>query len=405
VSDDITPQLSAALASVVPHRAIAILAGACARSPMLAHGDPEVAPRITTADLAQLAATVPVGDAWQGSAPIAGARRPIVAAAAAAAGTGSLLVIVRSGDAPLDASAMSVVKGIWGLLAANLDQRLEEAEPGDLAASRHAASERARVAAQLADAYGATLSALLGTLRARDLDDGAARRAATDLAAAALVDLRASSERERQLSDEPAEQAFALLRDELRPLVRYGSTEIELAGVGRNGSSDATLPSTVAQAARAIVRGAVLTMLEQDGVRRIRVGWELDGDLRISVRDDGPGVLVREGLAVHGLADRAQALDGELALDSVPGWGTHLQARLPLGPARAAPPAGMLAALNPRELEVLEHLARGRRNRQIAGDLSISENTVKFHVANVLSKLDAGSRGEAGAIARDAGVS
>ncbi len=398
MTQDSTPELSAALEAVVPHRAVAILAGACARSPMLAHG--ELAARIKTADLAQVAATVPVGETWQGSAPIAGERRPIVAAAAATAGTGALLVIVRSDDAPLDASAMSLVKGIWALVAAGLGQRLEDAEPGDLAASRQAASERARVTTELADAHGATLSALLGTLRARDLDDGAARRAAIDLAASALVELRVASERERELSDEPAEQAFALLRDELRPLVRYGSTEIELAGP----EGAASLPSAVAQAARAIVRGAVLTMLEQDGVGRIRVGWELDGDLRISVRDDGPGALAREGLAVHGLAERAQALDGELVLDSVPGWGTHVQARLPLGPSAQAPAAGPLAALNPRELEVLEHLGRGRRNREIAEDLSISENTVKFHVANILSKLEAGSRGEAAAIARGAGI-
>jgi DNA-binding CsgD family transcriptional regulator/signal transduction histidine kinase len=400
VSDDVTPQISAALAGAVPHRAVAVLAGACARSPMLVHGEAGIASRIKTGELAQLAATVPVGEAWQGSAPIAGERRPVVAAAAVAAGTGSLLVLVRDSEAPLGESALSLVSNVWAIVAAALDQRLEDAEPTDLAASRHAASERARVAADLSGAHAATLSALLGTLRARDLDDGAARRAAIDLAAAALVALRAAGERERELTDEPVEQAFALLRDELRPLVRYGSTEIELAGP-EDGRS---LPSPVAQAARAIVRGAVLTMLEQAGVSRIRVGWELGEDLRVSVRDDGPGELAPQGLAVHGLADRARALDGELEVDSVPGWGTHVQARLPLGPAQAAPPAGKLAALNPREREVLEHLARGRRNRQIAEELQISENTVKFHVANVLSKLGAGSRGEAGAIARDAGL-
>jgi DNA-binding CsgD family transcriptional regulator len=401
VSDELTQHLSTALAEVVPHRAVAILAGACARSPMLVWGDPELTARITTGDVAQLAATVPVGETWQGIAPLAGDRRPVVAAASVAGGTGSLLVLIRADDAPLGADRLRMVKTIWTFVAATLDHRLNDAEPGDLAASRHAASERVRVTAELADAYGATLSALLGTLRARDLDDGAARRAATDLAAAALVELRAASERQRELTDEPAEHAFALLREELRPLVRYGTTEIELAGPDESGMM---LPSPVAQAARAIVRGAVLTMLEQEDVRRIRVSWELGEDLRVSVRDDGPGELAKAGLAVHGLSDRARALDGELELDSVPGWGTHVQARLPLGPALATPPAGPLAALNPRELEVLEHLARGRRNRQIAEELQISENTVKFHVANVLSKLDAGSRGEAGAIARDAGL-
>ena len=47
---------------------------------------------------------------------------------------------------------------------------------------------------------------------------------------------------------------------------------------------------------------------------------------------------------------------------------------------------------------------RGRRNRQVSETLGISENTVKFHVANVLSKLGVSSRGEAAAIARDAGL-
>jgi DNA-binding CsgD family transcriptional regulator len=98
-------------------------------------------------------------------------------------------------------------------------------------------------------------------------------------------------------------------------------------------------------------------------------------------------------------------VDGEVTVESVPGWGSHVQARLPLGYERErAAPAGPLDALNPRELEVLGQLARGRRNRQIAATLGISENTVKFHVANVLAKLGVSSRGEAAAIARDAGV-
>jgi DNA-binding NarL/FixJ family response regulator len=51
--------------------------------------------------------------------------------------------------------------------------------------------------------------------------------------------------------------------------------------------------------------------------------------------------------------------------------------------------------LSPRELEVLKLMIRGKRNREIATDLAISEGTVKIHVSNVLSKLGVTDRTEA----------
>lgn len=59
-------------------------------------------------------------------------------------------------------------------------------------------------------------------------------------------------------------------------------------------------------------------------------------------------------------------------------------------------------SLTPRELEVLQLMARGLTNRQIARRLEISEHTVKFHAGAVLGKLNARSRTEA--VARAIGV-
>lgn len=52
-------------------------------------------------------------------------------------------------------------------------------------------------------------------------------------------------------------------------------------------------------------------------------------------------------------------------------------------------------ALTPREIEVLSLIAEGLGNKEIAWRLSISEHTVKFHVASIFSKLDAATRTEA----------
>ena len=51
--------------------------------------------------------------------------------------------------------------------------------------------------------------------------------------------------------------------------------------------------------------------------------------------------------------------------------------------------------LTPRELEVLQLLAAGLANKEIASRLKISDHTVKFHVASIMGKLGAESRTEA----------
>lgn len=61
------------------------------------------------------------------------------------------------------------------------------------------------------------------------------------------------------------------------------------------------------------------------------------------------------------------------------------------GPARGDP----AEQLTERELEILQLMARGAANKEIAGALFISENTVKTHVSNLFQKLGARDRTEA----------
>jgi NarL family two-component system response regulator LiaR len=61
-------------------------------------------------------------------------------------------------------------------------------------------------------------------------------------------------------------------------------------------------------------------------------------------------------------------------------------------------------ALTSRELMVLRLLARGLQNKEMAAELNVSIRTVKFHISSILSKLGAGNRTEALAIAIQQGL-
>jgi len=61
-------------------------------------------------------------------------------------------------------------------------------------------------------------------------------------------------------------------------------------------------------------------------------------------------------------------------------------------------------ALTPREIDVLRLIARGKANKIIAAELSLTEETVKSHIRNILSKLGANDRTHAVAIGLKRGI-
>lgn len=88
--------------------------------------------------------------------------------------------------------------------------------------------------------------------------------------------------------------------------------------------------------------------------------------------------------------------------------GLYIGARV-IAPPRPAPFDGNPKALealgiSPREREVLEEIAAGRSNKEIARRLGVSPNTVKTHVAHLFEKLEAKRRTDAIARARELGI-
>ncbi len=76
---------------------------------------------------------------------------------------------------------------------------------------------------------------------------------------------------------------------------------------------------------------------------------------------------------------------GEAAISGMMAWRILQELRKPA--LQAAPESEPDGILTPREIEVLQQVAKGASNRQIAEGLYITENTVKIHLRNILEKL------------------
>src|SRR5579872_2133929 len=151
---------------------------------------------------------------------------------------------------------------------------------------------------------------------------------------------------------------------------------IDADGSSNNAISDSVHPPIVALIDEASANWAA------DALR--------NGVKAILPRDADADEIVR---SIHMAARGLVVLDPEVAM--------ALSQRVPSSSPELSDPA---EDLTPRELEVLQMLAEGLGNRQMASRLGISEHTVKFHISSIFDKLSASSRTEAVTLGIRAGL-
>lgn len=127
---------------------------------------------------------------------------------------------------------------------------------------------------------------------------------------------------------------------------------------------------------------------------------EDEQDLQAALRGGAHGYLLKtiEGdllaQAIHRAMRGEAVISQELTGKLVSAFQTSSAAPLPAVPVRDP-----LAQLSTREQQVLEQIARGASNKEIARTLQIAETTVKIHVQHILRKLDLTSRVQAAVFA------
>ncbi|GIJ77546.1 DNA-binding response regulator, NarL/FixJ family, contains REC and HTH domains [Micromonospora phaseoli] len=130
--------------------------------------------------------------------------------------------------------------------------------------------------------------------------------------------------------------------------------------------------------------------------------FDLDDYVYEALRAGASGFLLKDAPA----ADLVHAVRVVAAGDALlaPTVTRRLIAEFAARPQRQRPRPTTLAALTPRETEVLRLIARGRSNAEIAAELVVAEQTVKTHVGRILAKLHLRDRAQAVVLAYETGL-
>jgi len=119
-------------------------------------------------------------------------------------------------------------------------------------------------------------------------------------------------------------------------------------------------------------------------------------------------VPLEEGRLLASLIPEARLValdsDNHILLPNEPAWRRYFDEIDAFLPGTTPAGASALGELTPREIEILERIAQGLDNSQIAAHLSLSEKTVRNHITRIFDKLQVDNRSRAIVLAREAGL-
>jgi DNA-binding NarL/FixJ family response regulator len=196
------------------------------------------------------------------------------------------------------------------------------------------------------------------------------------------------------------------------PVVRQGlvavlEDEPDFEVVGSAGSAEEAL--ALAERLRPDVALLDLELPAMDGVEALSLFAAASPDTRVIVftaydTDERVFGAVRAGARGY-LLKGASAEEIARSLRVVQAGGSYLEPRVAAKlVAEVRAPRRSSGQLSERERAVLRLVAEGLPNKQIAQTLSISERTVKFHLASAFNKLGADNRAQAVALAAQRGL-
>ncbi len=197
----------------------------------------------------------------------------------------------------------------------------------------------------------------------------------------------------------------AILRAGLRALLEQHGEHVEVVGEAASVEEAITLAGALQPDLVLMdLRFAGEERTGVDATRAIRAlpepvsvlvvtNYDTDAEILRAVEAGASGYLLKDTPPDELWLAVTRAARGETALS--PRVASKLLTRI------SAPP---VATLTPRELEVLEAVATGQSNREVARALYLSEATVKSHLVQVFAKLEVKSRTAAVARARELGL-